>query len=142
MAGRMKPGWRVGWPICTAGCIAVRMVAAEKKALDDAAEVTRPKIKTDAESTAWIREYTGHYVSKELGPACISQAGDGFQVDFESGSSKLAVEQSGTSRQIVLITPPWTTKLQPTDDPNTLLVDGGQTRYQFVRVPKGAFQRH
>jgi CubicO group peptidase (beta-lactamase class C family) len=112
------------------------MVAAEKKAQDDATEVTRRRIKTDAEATAWIREYTGHYVSKELGPAYISQAGDGFQVDFESGSSKLAVEQSGTSRQIVLITPPWTTKLQPTDDRNTLLVDGGQTRYQFVRVAK------
>lgn len=112
------------------------MIAAEKKALDDATEVMRARIKTDTESTAWISEYTGHYVSKELGPARISQTGDGFQVDFESGSSKLAVEQSGTSRQIVLITPPWTTKLQPTDDPNTLLVDGGQTIYQFVRVPK------
>jgi CubicO group peptidase (beta-lactamase class C family) len=110
------------------------MVAAEKKALDDATEVTRRRLKTDAESTAWIREYTGHYVSKELGPAYISQAGDGFQVDFESGSSKLAIEQSGTSRQIVLITPPWTTRLQPTDDLNELLVDGGQTTYQFVRV--------
>ena len=112
------------------------MIAAEKKALDDATEVTRRRIKTDDESTAWIREYTGDYVSKELGPAYIWQTGDGFQVDFESGSSKLAVEQSGTSRQIVLITPPWTTKLQPTDDPNTLLVDGGQTKYQFVRVAK------
>lgn len=112
------------------------MVAAEKKALDDATEVTRQRIKTDAASTAWIREYAGHYISKELGPAHISQAGDGFQVDFESGSSKLSVEQSGTSRQIVLTTPPWTTKLQPTDDPNTLLIDGGQTKYQFVRVAK------
>lgn len=112
------------------------MVTAEKKALDDATEVTLRRIKTDAESTGWIREYTGHYTSKELGPAYISQVGEGFQVDFESGSSRLGVEQSGMSRQIVLITPPWTTKLQPTDDPNTLLVDGGQTKYQFVRVEK------
>jgi CubicO group peptidase (beta-lactamase class C family) len=112
------------------------MVAAEKKALDDATEVARRRIKTDAEAMAWVREYTGHYVSKELGPAYISQSGDGFHVYFESGSSRLAVEQSGTSRQIVLTTPPWTTRLQPTDDPNTLLVDGGQTRYEFVRVPK------
>jgi len=112
------------------------MVAAAKKALDEATEVASHRIKTDAESTAWIREYTGYYISKELGPAYISPVGDGFQVDFETGSSKLAVEQSGTSRQIVLITPPWTTKLQPTDDPNTLEVDGGQTRYQFVRAAK------
>ncbi|MGD0734184.1 MAG: serine hydrolase domain-containing protein [Terracidiphilus sp.] len=110
------------------------LVAAEKKALDDATEVMRRKIKTDAESTAWIGEYTGHYVSKELGPAYILRTGDGFEVEFEAGSSKLAVEQSGASRQIILVTPPWTTKLQPTDDPNILLVDGGQTRYEFVRV--------
>jgi len=110
------------------------MVAAEKKALDEVTDVMRQRIKTDVASTAWIREYTGHYMSKELGTAYISQAGEGFQIDFESGSSRLAVEQSGTARQIVLITPPWTTKLQPTDDPNTLLVDGGQTKYQFVRV--------
>jgi hypothetical protein len=112
------------------------MVAGEKKALDDATEVMRRRIKTDAESTAWIREYTGHYISKELGPAYISQVGEGFQIDLESGSSKLGVEQSGMSWHIVLTTPPWTTKLQPTDDPNTLLVDGGQTTYQFVRVTK------
>ena len=118
---------------------AVAMVSANKKAFDDATEVARRRIKTDAESTAWIREYTGHYVSEELGPAYISQTGDGFQVDFESGSSKLAVEESGMSRQMVLITPPWTTRLQPTDDPNTLIVDGGQTRYQFARVAKEHF---
>jgi CubicO group peptidase (beta-lactamase class C family) len=112
------------------------MVASEKKALDDATEVVRQRIKTDVESTAWISGYTGHYISKELGPAYISQMGDEFTVDFESGSSRLGVEQSGMSRQIVLITPPWTTKLQPTDDPNTLLVDGGQTKYRFVRVAK------
>jgi CubicO group peptidase (beta-lactamase class C family) len=112
------------------------MVIAEKKSLDDVTEVTRRRIKTDAQSTAWIREHTGHYISKQLGSAYISQVEDGFQIDFESGSSRLGVEQSGMSRQIILITPPWTTKLQPTDDPNTLLVDGGQTRYQFIRVAK------
>jgi hypothetical protein len=112
------------------------MVTAEKKALDDATEVKRQRTKTDAESTVWIRDYTGHYVSEALGSAYISQVGDGFEIEFESGHSRLGVEQSGMSRQIVLTTPPWTTKLQPTDDPNTLLVDGGQTKYQFVRVAK------
>jgi CubicO group peptidase (beta-lactamase class C family) len=112
------------------------MVVAERKALDDATEVTRRRIKTDAESTEWIREYTGHYISKELGAAYISQVEENFQIDLESGSSRLGVEQSGMNRQIVLTTPPWTTKLRPTDDPNTLLVDGGQTKYQFVRVTK------
>jgi hypothetical protein len=113
------------------------MVAAEKKALADGTEFLRQRIKTDAESTAWIREYTCHYVSKELGSASISQTGDDFQIELESGSSKLGVEQQpGSSRQLILVTPPWTSKLQPTDDPNISLLDGGQTKYQFVRVPE------
>jgi CubicO group peptidase (beta-lactamase class C family) len=110
------------------------MVTGEKKALDDGTEIVRQRIKTDAESTAWIGDYTGHYVCRELGPATISQVGEEFQIEFECGSSRLGVEQSGDSRQIVLTTPPWTTKLQLTDDPNMLLLDGGQTRYEFVRV--------
>lgn len=114
------------------------MVVAEKKARDDAAGVMRGRIKTDAESTAWIGEYIGHYRSKDLGAARISRSEDGFAVEFESGSSKLGVEQSGTSRNIVLTTPPWTTRLQPTHDPNTLVVDGGQTTYHFIRVSSGS----
>jgi CubicO group peptidase (beta-lactamase class C family) len=110
------------------------MVTAEKNALDEAAEVMRGRIKTDAESTAWIGEYIGHYTSEGLGAAHISRVAEGFEIELESGSSKLGAEQSGTSRHIVLTTPPWTTKLQATDDPNMLLVDGGQTTYQFIRV--------
>jgi CubicO group peptidase (beta-lactamase class C family) len=110
------------------------MVTAEKKALNEAAEVMRGRIKTDAESTAWIGEYIGHYTSDELGAARISRVADGFEIELECGSSKLGAEQSGTSPHIVLTTPPWTTNLQPTDDPNVLLVDGGQTTYQFIRV--------
>jgi CubicO group peptidase (beta-lactamase class C family) len=112
------------------------MVTGEKKALDEGTEIIRQRIKTDAGSTAWIRDYTGRYVSKELGSAWISQTGEDFHIEFESGSSSLGVEQSGDSRQIVLTTPPWTTKLQLTDDPNMLLLDDGQTKYQFVRVPE------
>jgi len=112
------------------------MVTADKKALDDATELVRQRIKTDGGSTAWISDYTGRYSSEALGSAYITQVGKEFQIEFESGSSRLGVEQSGDSRQIVLTTPPWTTKLQLTDDPNTLLLDGGQTKYQFVRVPE------
>jgi hypothetical protein len=123
------------------------MVTGEKKALDDGTEVIRRRIKTDAGSTAWIRDYTGHSVSEQLGSACISQMGDESQIEFESGSSNLGVEeQSGKSRNIVLTTAPWlSTKLQLTDDSNTLLLDGGQTKYAFVRVgeklPEEQWQR-
>jgi len=113
------------------------MVTGAKKALDDALEGIRQRVETDTASTAWIGDYTGRYDTEELGPARISQVGEGFQIEFESWSSRLGVEeQSSKSRQIVLTSAPWlgTIKLQLTDDPNTLLLDGGQTKYEFVRV--------
>ena len=75
-------------------------------------------------------------MSEELGSASISQQGDGFRIAFESWSSDLgAEEQSDKSRHIVLTSRPFqgSIKLQLTDDPNVLLLDGGQTRYRFVR---------
>ncbi len=110
------------------------MVTAEKNAREETAEVMRKRIREDAESTAWIAEYIGHYTSEELGAACISRVAGGFEIELEAGSSKLAVEKSGPDRYIVLTTPPWTTKLQPTDNPRVLLVDGGQTTYRFTRI--------
>jgi CubicO group peptidase (beta-lactamase class C family) len=110
------------------------MVTAEEKALDDTTQLIRRRIKTDAAATAWIGDFTGHYLSEALGPASISQVGEEFEIEFESGSSRLGVEQSSDSRQIVLTTPPWTTMVVLADDPNKLLLDGGQTKYQFVRV--------
>jgi CubicO group peptidase (beta-lactamase class C family) len=111
-----------------------------KKALDNSLESLRKRVKTDPVATAWIRDYVGNYVSEELGPASISQEGEGFRIAFESWSSDLGVEeQSSESRQIVLTSAPWLggIKLQLTNDPDMLLLDGGQTKYRFVRVRDG-----
>jgi CubicO group peptidase (beta-lactamase class C family) len=112
------------------------MVMAEKKALEDGTKVLGERIKTDAGSTAWIAGYTGRYVCEELGAATILRVGDGFRIELESGWSALGVEeQASTSRQIVLTTAPWVSvKLQVTEDPGTLVLDGGQKKYEFVRV--------
>jgi CubicO group peptidase (beta-lactamase class C family) len=110
-----------------------------KKALDNSLESLRKRVKTDPGATLWIRDYVGNYVSEELGPASISQEGEGFRIAFESWSSDLGVEeQSSESRQIVVTSAPWlgSIKLQLTDDPDILLLDGGQTKYRFVRVAK------
>jgi hypothetical protein len=111
-----------------------------KKALDNSIESLRKRVKTDPGATVWIRDYVGNYVSEELGPASISQEGEGFRIAFESWSSDLGVEeQSSESRQIVLTSAPWLggIKLQLTNDPDMLLLDGGQTKYRFVRVRDG-----
>jgi hypothetical protein len=113
------------------------MVRSAKKVRDDALEGIRQRVKTEFATTAWISDFTGQYVSRELGPACISQSGEEFQIEFESWSSNLGVEeQSSKSRQIVLTSAPWLglIQLQLTDDPNTLLLDRGQTKYEFVRI--------
>jgi CubicO group peptidase (beta-lactamase class C family) len=113
------------------------MVTSAKTAIDDALEGIRQRVKTDPAAIAWISGFTGEYVSEELGSACISKTGDGFRIEFESWTSNLGVEeQSSKSRQIVLTSAPWlgSIKLQLSDDPNRLVLDGGQTRYEFVRV--------
>ncbi len=113
------------------------MVTSAKKATDDGVERIRQRVKTAPEAIAWVGDFTGRYVSKELGPAYISKSGEGFRIEFESWSSDLGVEeQTSKSRQIVLTSAPWMgmIKLQLTDDPNKLVLDGGQARYEFVRV--------
>jgi len=116
------------------------LVTSAKKALDDSLASIRQRVKTEPAASAWIQYYIGHYVSEELGSASISQQGEGFRVAFESWSSDLgSEEQSDKSRHIVLTSAPFqgSLKLQLTDDPNILLLDGGQMRYRFVRQHKG-----
>ncbi|ACO33510.1 putative beta-lactamase [Acidobacterium capsulatum ATCC 51196] len=112
------------------------LVTSAKKALDDSLASIRQRVRTEPEATAWIQNYVGHYVSEELGAASISQQRDGFRIAFESWSSDLgSEEQSDKSRHIVLISAPFlgAVKLQLTENPDVLLLDGGQTRYRFVR---------
>jgi CubicO group peptidase (beta-lactamase class C family) len=112
------------------------LVTSAKKALDDSLASIRQRVRTEPEATAWIQNYLGRYVSEELGSALISHEGDGFRIAFESWSSDLgSEEQSDKSRHIVLTSAPFlgSIKLQLTGDPDVLLLDGGQTRYRFVR---------
>ncbi len=116
------------------------MVTSAKNMLDDSLASIRQRVRTKPEATAWIQNYVGEYISEELGPASISQQGDGFRIAFESWSSDLGTEeQSDKSRHIVLTSAPFqgSIKLQLTNDPNVLLLDGGQTRYRFVRSQDG-----
>jgi CubicO group peptidase (beta-lactamase class C family) len=112
------------------------MVTAEKRMLDDSTRVSGRRVKTDAESTAWLRRFVGHYVSQALGSARIREDEDGLRIELEAGSSRLAVDEGwGGQREIVLTTAPWAgVKLQASDDMKVLMLDGGQTKYEFVRV--------
>ncbi len=113
------------------------VVAGAATALEKSLERTRQRVKTDASATALIDAYIGDYACDELGPARISKSDAGFRIEFESWSSALGVEEQSTeSRQIVLTSAPFlgSLRLQISDEPNTLVLDGGQTRYKFVRT--------
>lgn len=113
------------------------MIAATATSLVKSLERTRQRVKTDLSEMAWIDNFVGNYECQELGPARISKAEGGYRIDFESWSSDLgAEEQSSDSRQIVLISPPWKGdfRLQVSGDSDDLTLDGGQTKYNFVRT--------
>ncbi len=113
------------------------MVAGAATAMEKSLEGIRQRVRTDGSATAWIGAYLGHYVCHELGPAHISQDEGGFRIEFESWSSDLGVEeQSSESRQVVLTSAPFSgsLRLRTSDDPNELVLDGGQSLYKFVRT--------
>ncbi len=113
------------------------MVAGAATTLEKSMEGIRQRVRTDPSATAWIGDFLGEYACDELGPARISQVEGGFRIEFESWSSDLGVEeQSSESRQIVLTSPPFLggLRLRISDDPNALVLDGGQTQYKFVRT--------
>jgi CubicO group peptidase (beta-lactamase class C family) len=113
------------------------MIAATATSLAKALERTRQRVKTDPAEIAWIDNLIDSYECEELGPARISKAEGGYRIDFESWSSDLgAEEQSSDSRQIVLVSPPWRgdLRIQVSDDTNALTLDGGQTKYKFMRT--------
>jgi CubicO group peptidase (beta-lactamase class C family) len=113
------------------------MISALSTSLERSLERTRQRVKTDRAEIVWIDNFVGNYECEELGPARISKADGGYRIEFESWSSDLgAEEQSSDSRQIVLISPPWRGdfRLQVASDSDGLTLDGGQTKYTFVRT--------
>jgi CubicO group peptidase (beta-lactamase class C family) len=114
------------------------MVEGAATALKKSQERTRQRVRTNGASTAWLEAYVGRFACDELGPAEIRRNGDNFQIKFESWSSDLGVEeQSRDSRQIVLTSAPWagSVRFQLSDNTDALILDGGQTRYKFSRIP-------
>ncbi len=113
------------------------IVAAASTSREKSLERIRQRVKTSPAETAWIEKYIGAYQSKELGLARIFQREEGYTIEFESWSSDLGTEeQTSISRQIVLTCPPWQggLRLQVSDDSSDLILDGGQTKYTFVRI--------
>ena len=111
------------------------IAAAAASSLNESMRRTQARVKTSSPETAWIANFVGQYRCEELGPAEIFKCGTGYRIQFESWTSDLgAEEQSSRSRQIVLTSPPWIgVRLQVSDSSGSLILDGGQTKYTFMR---------
>jgi CubicO group peptidase (beta-lactamase class C family) len=108
------------------------IVETAAKAKADILAKLQTRVKTDADSTAWIAETLGTYRSAELGGARISKNEHGYQVEFDEWSSDLAAEvQPGGDRLLRLISPPWAGAMKMLVSEGELLLDAGQMKYVF-----------
>ena len=121
--------------------LAEKTIAGAAKALEHAIATVRDRVKVDPDSVAWLDGLRGEYHCKELGSARISHRDDRYSAQFDGWGSVLGSEtQSDGKRVVVLICPPWSgaLRLQVSDDGQQLLLDGGQTKYAFVKADEPA----
>jgi hypothetical protein len=113
---------------------AEKIVETAKMAKGDFLTRLQTRVKTDAESTAWIGEILGTYRSTKLGGARISTTDHGYRIDFDEWSSNLAAEiQMGGDRLLRLISPPWAGAMKMLVRDGELVLDAAQMKYVFKK---------
>ena len=111
---------------------AEEIVNTAKMAKEDFLARLQTRVKTDAESTAWIEGILGTYRSADLGGARISRNDHGYRVDFDEWSSDVAAEiQIGGDRLLRLISPPWAGTMKMLVREGELVLDAAQMKYVF-----------
>jgi len=94
----------------------------------------KTRVKTDAQSAAWIDETLGTYRCAELGGARISRNEQGYIVHFDEWSSDVAAEiQPAGDRLLRLTSPPWAGALKMLVRENELILDAAQMKYVFKK---------
>lgn len=116
---------------------AERMIASASQARREAVTERRARVKRDAASVARLDMLTGEYESQELGPLRVRRKNGEYWAEFASWSSASGLEdQPNGAMLMVLTSAPWgmgTLKLQVADEGRTLVLDGGQNVYRFVK---------
>ncbi len=114
---------------------AENIVETGKTAKADFLARLQSRVKTDAESTAWIAEITGDYRCPELGGARIVKNDHGYRVNFDEWSSDLGAEiQPGGDRLLRQLSPPWSGGLKMLVRDGQLVLDAAQMKYIFKRA--------
>ncbi|HEY2782353.1 MAG TPA: serine hydrolase domain-containing protein [Steroidobacteraceae bacterium] len=113
---------------------AENIVETAKRAKQDALARLQTRVKTDPESTGWIKETLGMYRSPELGAAHIAGNEQGYRVHFDEWTSDLAAEvQPSGDRLLRLISPPWAGALKMLVGSDELILDAAQMKYVFKK---------
>jgi hypothetical protein len=108
------------------------MIAAALTSVEKHTEQLSSTVQTDAASSCWIQSHVGDYYSDDLGIArIISEPAETYRIEFHSWSSALG---TGHPNELVLTSAPWVgTRLYFDEQAKTLSLDGGQTKYMFVK---------
>jgi CubicO group peptidase (beta-lactamase class C family) len=108
-----------------------KTVAAGVKVRQDGVELMRKKVTVNPD---W-GDLVGRYRCAELGAAEITKREQGLWMQFEEWGGPVGgeVEASG-DRLLRLLSPPWRGTLKLLVDGNKLTLDGGQRKYDFLRV--------
>jgi CubicO group peptidase (beta-lactamase class C family) len=108
------------------------MIAAALTSVEKHAEQLSSTVQTDAASSNWIQSHAGDYYSDDLGMGrIISEPAGTYRIEFHSWSSAVG---TGQANELVLTSAPWVgTRLHFDEQAKTLALDGGQTKYMFVK---------
>ena len=99
----------------------------------------REHIFINAEHTSELEALLGDYINPYLGEGKLRRVDDSYEFDFGEWKSKLGISvDSEGERSVVLTQPPLSGAkfliLKAEQGGERLLLDGGQDKYEFLRV--------
>lgn len=116
---------------------AEKIIASASQARRDAVAERLARVRRDAASVARLDTLAGEYESQELGPLRLRRKNGEAWAEFESWSSALGLEEQPNGEMLLVLTSaPWAgglLRLQVADEGRTLVLDGAQTIYRFVK---------
>jgi CubicO group peptidase (beta-lactamase class C family) len=116
---------------------AQRIIESTSQARREAVREKLARVKVDATSVARLEALAGEYQSQELGSLRLRRENAEYWAQFESWKSRLGLEDQPDGHVLIVLTSaPFgggKLRLQVADEGRTLVLDGGQNVYRFVR---------
>jgi len=105
------------------------------KRMREALAKSRQQVSTAASQTKWIKALVGQWTSENLGPMVITASKNGYTADFGEWQTELGSVKD-SPETFTFTSPPLagSVPFQLQKD-GSLLIDAGQTKYSFKRIP-------